>query len=89
MAKKHARFARRFVVVVLLFWLLTLVLYAGSYVTLEGKKCDAKPKGSAETWVGLWVWSLMPLVIFFIVLAVRHIKYRMYDEEARAKDRRE
>ena len=86
-ARKYAKKARRLLIPVMACWLLTLYLYAQSYISLKGKGCDATFTSSANTWVKWFVWSLVPLIVFFCALAYQHLQFRRYDETARGESR--
>jgi|GEM_PF-4028103 hypothetical protein len=86
-ARRYASRARRWLVPVLLLWTVTLVLYSGSYVSADGKGCDAAFTPSANRWLEWFGYSLIPLVVAFVGLAYQHIQFRRYDEEARQTQR--
>jgi hypothetical protein len=82
-AKSYAGHARWLLIPVTFFWVLTLCLYAGSYVGVKGKGCDASFNGSSDSWIMWFLWSLIPLTVSFIALAYQHLQFKRYDEAAR------
>jgi hypothetical protein len=86
-AKHYASRARWWLIPVFVLWIFTLVLYSGSYLSLDGKGCDATFTQSADRWLRWFGGSLIPLMASFLGLAYQHLQFRRYDEEAKQASR--
>lgn len=83
LSKWYLKVAKVFSWILLVFWLASAALYFGSYDSLSGKGCDAKLTGSASCWVSAFLWSLLPLLLLIIVVALSYVKYQDHDDKAK------
>jgi hypothetical protein len=84
-AGQYAGRAKKLLIALGAFWVLTALLYTAAFVNAKGKECDANLSSCAALIVALFVWSLAPLVFFLCLVAYDYLQYLRYNEQAKAR----
>lgn len=69
------------------FWALSCAAYLGTYVSVEGKGCDAEFNDTANSWLLAFQWSLLPLGVTSLLVSFFYFKFQEHDELAREQSR--